>query len=476
MFCNKFDIRKLLLYLNSTERGFILLQVNDRSYEQAIIDLLSAEQKAKVYNLFDVDFRTTVEESRQFSEMERIVYYGFHFYDDESLRELLEKINLSRDLLAHENKQIFFIVPRYIGRIIQQDYPNLYAYFVLKEEYIYKWEALFEYILPDSNYLYTKEASKEFRKHYLSSENEIETRLEYYAQRKAKTREYIQLEEDFEAYMDWLRNQGEEVDRRYFYSLMLKMGDVHTNQGNFDVAREFFDKIIKEGVVNAGYQNLYYEVLLHRADTYFRENRYEEAIKEYRALLEMLVIQHDYDRDAIFLEYSLKIYPRISICYARLEKYENADLYMLAADKTAKTMKLNDACFAIMYNKVLLAFHMGYIEDNQIEPLFDELEMYINCEIQEAMFYLVYAWYCGVLEGHCKYALRFVNAALIICRGILTENNTRIAECHYVNSILYMMMAEFEKSDICKKKCINILENYNIEEDRVQKVKEILEQ
>ena len=38
-FKEKFDIRKLELYLSQTDRGFILLLVNDRYYQNEIIDM-----------------------------------------------------------------------------------------------------------------------------------------------------------------------------------------------------------------------------------------------------------------------------------------------------------------------------------------------------------------------------------------------------------------------------------------------------
>lgn len=475
MFCDKFDIRKLLLYLDSTDRGFILLQVNDRRYERELIDLISEGQTTRVYNIYDAEFRATIEESRLHSELKRMVYYGFYLYDDEDLRELLEKINLSRDVLACENKLIFFVVPRYVGRMIQQDYPNLYAYFILKEEYIYKWESLFEYVLPDGDYLHTKTANKEFKSHYQSSENEMELRLEYYSQRKAKEKEYAQLKKDFEVYMNELKNHATEADRRYYYSLLLKMGDVHANQGEYEVAREFFDKIVAERVINAGYQTLYYDVLLHRADTLLKEKNYTDAISDYVNLIVMIEIRNDYESLTSFLEYALKIYPRMAICYARLENHEMADTYLQMAADIAKKWKWNDTCFAILYDRVLLAFRRECTEENQIEPLFKELESYIYNEIQEVMYYIVNAWYCGVVEGYCTEALRFVKAALSIGRGILPENNPRIAECHYINSILYRFMEDLEKSDICKEKCINILENYDVEEDRIQRIKEVLD-
>lgn len=468
----KFDIRKLLLYMNTSSRGFILLQINDIRYEKEVIEIVSREKETLIYNLHDVGFRDSIEKNRVCSTVQCVVYHGFHLFNDEELRKLLEKINLSRDILSAQNKLVVFIVPRYVGRMIQQDYPNLYAYFILKEEYISKYENIFEYVFPDYNYLFTKEEKKELKNYFHSSEDNLEVRMEYYGRVKAKEREYNLLKHDFANYIQAHIAQLDEVDRRYFFSLMLSMGDVAVKQGDYGTARELYNSMVKNRIVNAGFHGLHYEVLLHRADIYVLEKKYSEAIEEYAILINMVGIECDYNMESIYSEYVIKIFSRIGICYAKLSRYEKAVECLTLANRTARLMGKTNECFAIVYNRVLLALYMSDIQDNQIRPIFDELKEYINSEIQEEMFYLVYAWYRGVVDGHCRHALEYVKTSLQICRRVFTENDTRIAECHYVNSILYLLSDELEQSNICRKKCINILENYSEEEERILKILE----
>ena len=462
IFKEQFDTRKLELYLNISTRGFILLQVNDRRYEKQLVQFISSMKETLAYNLQEIDFRDSVENFKISKNVQIVLYYSLHSHNGE-LRKILEKINLSRDLLAAKDKLIVFIVPQYVACMIQEDFPNLYSYFILKEIYITEYELLFDYILPGKKYLITKDAQREFKRFFYSSNEDLDVRLDYYKQKKAKVKDYNLLKKDFFEYLQKLAVQVEAYDRRYYYSLLLRMGDVCANQGDYEDASIIYDSILRSGPVASDFQDTYYKVWLHKSDIYLKQQKYDKAIQVYKDVLEMIARQHDYDMDNIFAEYIVKILPRIAICYAMFGEYEKADSYMSRAYEISHEIEDKEEMFAILYNRILLAIHMNKVQDNQIRPFFIDLENLISCDIQKAMYHLIYAWYRGVIGGHCRHALKYVKVALDINRASLAENDVRIAECHYLNSILFRLVDECEHSEQCRKKSINILKNHNVE-------------
>ena len=148
-----FDVSRLDLYLKNTTRGFILLTVNEKHFQDDLIKIISSSKKAAVYNLEDFNVQ-----SMKSNDLEHeLLIYKCLSSDDLSV---LGKVNLARDILLKEKKLFVFIVPKYISEFIQKEYPDLYSYFVLKDSYLNKYENFFDYILPSKSYLRTKELQK----------------------------------------------------------------------------------------------------------------------------------------------------------------------------------------------------------------------------------------------------------------------------------------------------------------------------
>lgn len=360
--------------------------------------------------------------------------------------------------------------------MIQDEFPNLYSYFGLKEEYIVNYPLLFEYILPGKKYLITKDSQSEFKKFFYSSEEGIEERLDYYTQKKIKERELTRLKKDFSEYLKSFQLKIGDYDWRYYYTLLLRMAKVCTVQGDYEYAVELYDKILTAHIVISQYQGIYYEACLQKADILLNQGEYKVAIETYEAVIIMISRQQDYGISDIFFEYIVKIYPRIAICYAKMEQYSTAKAFMEAALKKAEERKDYAECFSITYNRIILAIRMGNVKDSEMHSQFEDLKKLISCDVQEAVYLSIYAWYRGVMGGHCRYALKFAYDALKLKRENLVENDVRIAESHYLISILYLLLDETEHAKEYGKKCVNILSNYKLEKEKVDIISKVYEQ
>ena len=472
MFKDEFNTQKLELYLKFSERGFVLLQVNDKRYERSIINMVSSMCSTIVFDLKETDFRDGIEYLKVNKEVQVLLYHSLNSHN-ENLKNVLEKINLSRDLLLVQDRIIVFIVPQYVAFMIQDEFPNLYSYFSLKEVYIKEYPLLFEFIFPDKKYLITKERQSEFKKFFFASGEGIEERLDYYVQKKVKERELTILKSKFNEYLETFCLQTDEYDWRYYYTILLRMANVCVVQEDYEYALELYDKIVTAPIVLSQYQGIYYEAWIQKADVYFKQRKYETAIDLYKALISMVARQHDYDNVDIFLEYVTKICSRMAICYAIKKEYDSANNLMHGALKWAEQREDEAECFAIIYNQIVLAILEGNIEDAIIRPKFESLKQLISCDIQDAFYLSIYAWYRGIIGGHRRHALKYACEALTLKRENFIENDVRIAESHYLISLLYLLGDETERAMECRKKCLNILNNYEFEKERIDVIKAV---
>ena len=469
LFKDEFNTQKLNLYLNVSTRGFVLLQVNDKRYEKSIIEMISSMRITVAFDLKEADFREGIEYLRANKEVQVLLYYSLDLHN-EKLRNVLEKINLSRDLLLAQDRIVVFIVPRYVAFMIQDEFPNLYSYFSLKETYIKEYPLFFEYIFPDKRYLVTKDSQSEFKKFFYASEEGIEERLDYYMQKKVKEKEVTRLKKDLNEYLETFHLGTNEYDWRYYYTLLLRMARVCVVQGDYEYAIKMYDQIVTAPIVLSLYQGIYYEAWLQKADVYFEQKNYKTAIELYKDVINMVAYRHEYDDQDVFLEYVVKICARLALCDAIVKDYDNANHLMQSALKWAEQRNDEAESFSLIYNQIILELRAGNTEDVIIGSKFDALKRLIHCELQEALYLSIYAWYRGVICGHRRHALKYAYEALALMRENFFENDVRIAESHYLISILHLLGNETDHAMECKRKCLNILGNYEFEKERADAI------
>ncbi len=434
--------------------------------------MISSMSPTIVFDLNETDFRDGIEYLKIEKEVQVLLYHNMNSCN-EKLRNILEKINLSRDLLLVQDRIVIFIVPRYVAFMIQDEFPDLYSYFSLKEVYIKEYPLLFDFIFPDEKYLITKKGQSEFKKFFYASDEGIEERLDYYMQKKVKEKELTRLKNDLNEYLETFHLQTDQYDWRYYYTLLLRMAKVCVVQRDYEYAVEMYDKIVTSPIVLSLYQGIYYEAWMKKADVYFEQRKYETAIKLYENIILMITQQHNQEDVDVFLEYAVKICSRMTICYAVMGMYSNANHLIQGTLRLAKQRNDDAELFLLIYNQIILAVHEGNTEETEILPKFESLKKLAGCELQEALYLSIYAWYRGIIGGRCSYALKYAYEALALKRENLAENDTRIAESHYLISILHLLSNETVHAMECKKKCLNILSNYEFEKERIDIIKKL---
>lgn len=455
---NIFDTKKLEFYLQHADKGFILLTVNEVPRQNRLFELISTFCPMAVFNLKDTSFRSTLLDLNEKTEVKTVVYYNFNLPTDE-LRDILEKINLSRDLLLEYHKLFIFIVPSYIEKLIQEDFPNLYSYFILKENYVKHHEVFFEYILPGSNYLVTREAQHEFKRHYISNAADLNERLNYFSHAKISKKDLKILIQDVDLFTREILEKNIHYDTFYLHKINLKLADVLFAQAEYEQALLRYKDIFYS--VGHSISSLYCDSVLGIGDCCYSTNEYTDAIFYYNHLMSMLAMQND--SVDIFNKYSKKVYSRIALCYAKFNDMDNAQKYM---DKAIHLITDTDAFskiqFELYFNYILFQLQTASFSNYKMRDTLEKLKESALTIVQTAMYLTVSGWYYGIVEGDLKHGERESLEALNIKSNYFIENDLRIAESHYAIAVIHLFSGNYKEARHCYQKCTNILKNFDL--------------
>ena len=186
----------------------------------------------------------------------------------------------------------------------------------------------------------------------------------------------------------------------------------------------------------------------------------DEALRYFSMELnEVLAGDHEFD-----YQKAGKIYNCISNCFFRENKLKNAKecIEKAIAYEEMTEHKNSRRRFENSYNQwVIRAFI-----DDEFKNYDKDMEFSTDGDIQYAMMLNVLGWYVGVLGGAVQEALDYIQTALAIEREVFIENSIHIAQSHYINAVLYNMAGEFSRSLRCCGKCLNILKNFEKEQEK----------
>lgn len=465
-----FNISKLYLYLNMSIKGFILLTVNEKHLQEELINDIKEMKKCTIYDLNDFSVKNTSQNDNE----QLAIYKCINFNKKEM--SILEKINLSRDILLKQEKLFIFIVPKYIAELIQQNFPNLYSYFILKESFTKKYDIFFEYIFPNSGYLVSKESQRESKRYYQITQNEdINDKLNYFLHAKASPKELNELDNSMSNLLK-KADITKEYNLKYYFNLLFKFAKMLLRQGRYTEAEYIFSKLSNELSAKRTHSKLYYESLIGAGDAFFHLKEYEKAKRIYEDTiidiinLDILTLKEEDDY------FHKIIYSRLALCYIEEREYSRALSFMESAFNTLIEdcdKKHSGEFFDIYYNYFLILMNQNPNNCYIINSILSILNKMKKNYIQEAMFLSISAWYNGVMMGNLKSAFKNAQNALSIKRNVFIENDIRIAESHYLNSVLYFINGEYEKAYRCCHKCSNILKNFQdkfLQEELVEKL------
>lgn len=458
----KKNIEQLKVYLKATKHGFFLISTNDKKQQSELIQYISSLYSSKAFDLKEHRFRDSINFIEQNPSIETFLYYNFDKLGKELIIQL-EKINLARDLLLRYSKKYIFIVPAYIEYLIQKDYPNLYSYMTLKIQFTESYSLIFQYILPGKVYLNTKESQHESKKTIFLNNVSIDYKLDYYSKTKCNDRQLDHLFSETMNSINRINVNKKGYDYRYRYLLTYKLARVLLTQEKYDEAKRIYNSLLNFHVKRKA-MNLYFGALLGIGDAYFAQGEYDEAIKYYQKALMEVMTQFDYEDNYDTSKFRMEILSRVGLCKAEEGKYDQA--YEFYKSIVELINQIHDAQidyvfdeFSIYYNYFLINIHINSYQEYMIEDVLAKLKCSIKNDVQKAMFLTIYSWYEGVINGKLDEALNFAIQALDIKRNIFIENDMRIAESHYIISLLFMLCNDYKRAKSCCEKSIKILSN-----------------
>ncbi len=467
---NNLQTKKLEIYLKTITKGFLLLTTNDNYIQKQLVELIcTINPSYTIYDMRTIEFREILTYLKSPIKTNTIIYENFD-QPEENLHLLLEKINLARDLMLQQNIIFIFIVPLYISNLIQLDYPNLYSYFLYKGEYTTTKKNILSYILPESQYLHTKESQHALNLHFISNKNKtLEDELTYFRIKKINIEECNKLYEKIEKKIALLEKDFNH-NKQYICSLLKNYAQVLFAQEYYNQAYntyQFINNLFEDEKNNS----FFLQSIIGMGDVKFTEKKYEEALKIYNKAIMQLSELTDYSSDTETESTRNLLYERIALCYARQQEYEAAKKYMDTIDKKFEIINtLNNLdTFSIYYNYFLILLNQQTTDHYIFTKILHTLENISKNNIQECMYSTLYSWYIGVIQGNINKALPIALYSLNVKRTLLIENDKRIAESHYVISTLYMMLGNTSQAKYCCKKAKNILNNYH------EKNKELIE-
>ena len=478
---NNTPIQKLLLFFNCSNRGFLLLTANERNKIQQLHTLLKKQLDPEFYDMSVTEYNIILNDMDcTFSNS--MVFTGFD--KASNFQELLEKFNLGRDLFLQKIRYCIFIVPLYIELYIQEQLPNLYAYFEFKQQFLTSYKNYCEFILPEDEYLKTKSMQKILKDTLVHSDNNVLQRLDGYMHIRINHKQYTQLEKDLYTYISKIKketassNNIQSANNAFCNKLLMSLARLATIQGEYQNALNIYEQLISKMSFISPQET--YEVLNNMSDAYLYSEDYKKAQRCYSKILEFLLEKYNDDNftEEEFQNARICTYSKLALCEFKLQHntkvLEYIRLTLLHIPDLSEESQ--ETLFPIYYNYFLMYLEIFSEQTIDGDKLFQKLENFNKNPIQTSMFLTIKAWYLGIINGDLSTARQLADTALQIKRQICIENDSRIAESHYVNAMIRMFQGNYPEAENCCIKSINILKNFPLHTAQKEASQKLLKQ
>lgn len=475
------DRKKLQLYMENIESGFVLEVINQYSILDEIAEIAMGEKtvhKFQIDTLDEVDELLTMVKVKEARWKGDIILIDTFRCETEMLFQCCEKLNLLRDVLAGKKYLYLLCIPVYAAVYIQNELPNLYSYFSLKQYQLTEFASILDVILPDTVYLYTKEEYA-VRKGALkdgNGENEkgmqgfLHT-LDYLCLVKVssyKVRTFLREQAEKylkELYADkWLevRGRNRKSDQNYDMGLLIRIIKMLQYQGLYEEARQYLLHIWELYRNEPEFEKYNVDMMQCLAANYYYTGDYPSALTQFSNCLSDL-----YMREEAYTELQIsKYYNCIACCFFKTGEIRKASECIKKAVQMEQEANQTSGRrrFENQYNSLVILASMWRYEEYTEEVL---MELHDNGNvIQGAMFENVKAWYWGVLGGKILDGLETAHHALEQEREFFLENSIQIAQSHYTIAVLYYMAGMYQRAERCCGKALNILKNFDGEKDK----------
>ena len=477
--------KKIDLYLETVSKGFFLFEVNEYDLLNEVILYLNNRRLCCVFDLSKdgvAELLHTIA-CRNITEHERI-YILKGTGSQSELFDMLDNINLRRDVLAASNRIYVFILPSYAVTYVSETLQNLYSYCTLKLRFLRIYPNILSASFPEKKLMLTKEARSALKAPTRKGKTDLEYLiqcLDYYSNvriggynldkiinqvvwpemRKINDNLQISIKEKLELYARFAKML--QVQKRYEDSEEI-YGFILTELENFQLSdmKKFHLNIQKEIA-----QNEYYL------------KRYNQAVRLFTEILTECILTDEgqYDNEII-----INTYICLAVCLCQKKEYNKAVRILEKAGSLDSSGLSGYSYFTLWYDYYIVKMKVKEQnpEDNEKILVSDVMDKFAGKKmnvIESAMLHTLCAWIFGVFCGETETALDLSLDALEQKRRYFWENDIRIADSHYVTAMIYYIQGEYEKAEICMKKAFNIVNNYSEKKEycrTVQKMQEAI--
>ena len=468
--------KKMDLYLETVSKGFFLFEVNE-------YDLVNKKRSCYVFD-FSKDGVTELLQTnvyRNITDNEKI-YILKSTNSQSELFDMLDNINLRRDVLAATNRIYVFILPSYAVTYVAETLQNLYSYCTLKLRFLRIYPNVLCVTFPEKKLMLTKEVRSALKAPMRAGKTDLEYLiqcLDYYSNvrigtynmnkiinqvvwpemRKIKDNPQISVKEKLELYAKFAKVM--QVQKRYKESKEIYRF-ILVELENFQLAdmKKFYLNIQKEIAKNEYYLK-----------------RYDYAVRLCTEILTECILA---DEEQYDIEMIINMYICLAVCLCGKKDYKRAAQVLEKAGSLDSSGLSGYIYFTLWYDYYIVKLKVKEqnIEDNEKILVSDIMDKFAGKKmnvIESAMLHTLCAWIFGIFCGETGTALDLSLDALALKRKYFWENDIRIADSHYVTAMIYYMQGEYEKAEICMQKALNIVNNYSEEQDYCMTVRKMQE-
>lgn len=454
----EFDLTKLKFFFQSARKGFVLLTINEYRIMQEIREYLSEWITPRQYNMAESSFRDVVDDFDQGDAVDSAVFYHFYLPDEDS-RKILEQFNLGRDLMLERIRFCVFIVPVYMESYIQENLPNLYSYFQIKERFLRERQNCFEYILTEDRYRKTKFMQEALQRELEDGRDDLMHRLNDFLYVKVSHEVFLQLKKEIGEFLESIRDSELQSDNVLYYQTVMKFFKVAVVQEEYEEVIQELEPL-QENVDIVKDMHSYMEIGFGLTDMALELQRYDKAKQECLVVLRHIKFLLKINKldDKIRKEYQIRIFAKLVLCQIRLGEIEEAKETMAKTLDLINTQKEWDSIdvFLIYYNFFIIYLEIFPGRTVESEKMLEALEQIPKDEVQQAMYLTVCAWYEGIIEGNLYHAIRISEEALELKRQLFPMNDARIAESYYMGALLYFFAGDDKKAILYCQECAKI--------------------
>lgn len=464
--------RKLEACLVNVQNAIILLEVNDKETEKALISLLEQHGDIETicFQTVKENFIPLLYNMSEGTSLQKVCFYAFDPPAD--TYDIVKSLNISREILSRIGILIF-MMPSILVSQIEYEEPNLRDYILLKLDYTRKEKLPFE---PIFSIQYASRYGKLERRNLKvhaskicdSQENPLNRYFHYLDGFQYKTISKQEYEDSFCIHLQEMENYVQNyqwqnnADRdTALLDVWYKTAKTLAAQSFLKQAFDLFEKML--GLLkNNNETGIYYlHALEGMAFCYYHLQQYGDAKLELLYMIDFLE-NHEVENEA----WKYRIYNDYGACYYKEGELNKARKVWMMCGQGLAAMGIATVsrCYRNRYN--LMLADIGIDENLYIHYKewldYQEKILETNADqssIPYAEMQLLTSWVEGIMLGKTEYALQRANQALQSNRENLQENAYTIAVNHYVISKLYSQEGDQEHAKYCMKKCRNILKN-----------------